>query len=287
MGEGLGKTGLVRITARSEIKAFLALVKIDMIEFKRYFLDFAGGLISPLFWLASYVLAGLALTGGDPAAFAEWAGTSNFIGYYVLGSVFSSYVYSALFDIGEGLRGMMTSGVFENVYLAPVRHLNLLVSRSFFTIFRTTIQAVISVLVAKAIFNFELLTENLAIVALIMGLTVLTLYGFAFFYAGLVLFLRETTKITRIVSTVTPFLCGFYFSIHILPEPIRLISWALPLTYSIDALRNVLIGSGTLLPLMTEIAILAGMAAAFPFLGYRMYKFIEKLARRRGTLGYF
>ncbi len=181
----------------------------------------------------------------------------------------------------------MSSGVFETVYMTPIKRTVFLLSRSFTSLFTTTFQTLLTLALAEIIFGYEL-SPNYGAAILIIGLTVLALYGFAFIYAGFAMLLKESQKVTWILGMLIPLLCGFYYPITILPGWLQTISRLIPITYSADALRMVLIPETavvSLLPLWMEIALLAGVATFLPFLGYRSYARIERKARIEGTLG--
>ena len=69
------------------------------------------------------------------------------------------------------------------------------------------------------------------------------------------------------------------------PKPFEVVSLALPLTYGYDAARGLLLGARTLLPLPTEVAILAAFMAIMVALGAYVFARVERRCRQLGTLG--
>ena len=63
------------------------------------------------------------------------------------------------------------------------------------------------------------------------------------------------------------------------------VSLALPLTYGYDAVRGILLGSKTLLPIPYEVGILLGFMVVMGVLGYAVFKRVERRCQRLGTIG--
>lgn len=113
----------------------------------------------------------------------------------------------------------------------------------------------------------------------------LALYGFGFFYAGLAIQLKGTYEFSYLISFILPVLCGFSYSVLILPAQVQVISKLTPLTYSIDMLRVSILATFPLIPSDLELIVLGFSALVFRYLGYRMYLKLEARARKEGTLG--
>jgi ABC-type multidrug transport system permease subunit len=85
--------------------------------------------------------------------------------------------------------------------------------------------------------------------------------------------------------------CAMFFPFRVLPEPVRLLSRAIPLSYCIDAFRSTLIGFPPgfpeLAPIGTELIIVAVYAVAAPVLGYALFRAVERRLRQNGRLGQY
>jgi len=120
-----------------------------------------------------------------------------------------------------------------------------------------------------------------------VGLVLLNLiivYGYGLVLAGLMLLVRSGT-FTHAWSTVLPLLLGETFSVGILALPLRVVALAIPLTYGLDALRWAFSGARTVLPLASELAVAGSAALVLPWAGGAFFRWIEGIARRRGSLG--
>ena len=81
-------------------------------------------------------------------------------------------------------------------------------------------------------------------------------------------------------------LCAMMYPFSVLPDiVVDYGSRWVPLSYSVDAFRSVLMGrTPELLPLETEIIIVVIFGLVMPVVGYLLFKWQEKVVREKGTL---
>jgi ABC-2 type transport system permease protein len=68
------------------------------------------------------------------------------------------------------------------------------------------------------------------------------------------------------------FLCGVFFPVSSMPYPLSILSYLLPLTYTVDALKYCLLKNKGMIPLFLNLLILLG----FVFLLFSLSLFIFK-----------
>ena len=277
-------TSLSKRSPLSEIRAIFAGVSVDLKQMRVYLLNFIGTLFVPLLFLLTFYLTVTSLTGGDLSRFHQITGSYDILAYMLVGYVFTSYVNDALFSIGENLKGMMTYGVFESISMVPLSRVAFLLMWTLSSYMWTTIYTSMILVSVWLLFGF-VLQGNLPLAAFVIVLSVVALYGFGFFYAGFAIQLKGTYKFSYFISMIFPILCGFSYSILVLPAQVQVISRVIPLTYSIDMLRVSILATFPLIPTELELLVLAVSALVFPYLGYRTYLRLERRARREGTLG--
>ncbi len=203
--------------------------------------------------------------------------------FILLGAVLSDFVAAVFWGMGFSLKEEMDAGVLESNWLAPVPRL-LLVGRTVASLALTTLTSAVMLLLAWFLFGFRI-TGN-ALVALVpLVPTLVALYGFGFAFAAVVLLLREANTLIDVSSYLVTLLSGSQFPIGVLPRFLVPLSLALPLTYGYDALRGVLLGTRTILPLRYEIALLLAAMVLLTALGYGVFRWVERRCQELGTLG--
>ncbi len=120
----------------------------------------------------------------------------------------------------------------------------------------------------------------------ILALSAVGSYGFAFLLFGLTLRFKDAESVISLVGNTAPLLGGVFFPVSLLPQPLRALSFLFPFTYGADALRGVWFGSPTLFPRPVQLVLLAGLALAYLLLGWTALVHFERKARERGFEGF-
>ncbi len=276
---------LVEPSWRSHARAILAIAKKDCLRFACYPMNAVFQVLQPLIWLTPVYFLGRSFAAPDGnAGFADYAGTDDFMSFILLGTVLSHYVSAVFWGMGYSLKEEMNAGVLESNWLAPVPRPLLLAGRTVASLALTTLTSAVMLLLAWFLFGFRITGNVLA--ALVPAAPMLVaLYGFGFALAAVVLLLREANTLIDVSDYLITLLSGSQFPVRVLPGFLLPLSLALPLTYGYDAVRGILLGTTTLLPLRYEIALLLAAMALFIALGYAVFRRVERRCQELGTLG--
>jgi ABC-2 type transporter. len=93
---------------------------------------------------------------------------------------------------------------------------------------------------------------------------------------------KDAGSVVSILGNSAPLLGGVFFSVALLPQPLRVLSLAFPFTYGADALRALWLGTVPLFPLRQELGLLGLLAAGYLALGWWALLRFERLARHHG-----
>ncbi|MHB8926493.1 MAG: ABC transporter permease [Bacillota bacterium] len=265
-----------------------AMFRKEFLIYLRYPMWLVSAIVGPVLWMIPNIGIGLAFIGrgGDGSHFQATTGASNYLMYLVIGGFLWGFVGSVLWNIGFALKDEMWRGTLEHNWLAPVPRFYLLVGRSIFSIVTTTVESFIAMAILAALFPFQVGGNILAALGLLV-VTLIGLYGIGFIFCGLVMVVREPSAPANIIQIGLMIVCGTSYPIWVLPGWLQAVGKAIPLTYGIDAIRAVLLGSRTIYPLGVEVAILLASAVLIPAAGYAIFQVIERRARVLGTLGQF
>ena len=276
---------LPKRTLGSYLRAVLAIAKKDALHFLRYPLNALFRIVQPIIWLTPVYFMGQSFAGtGGNSGFAGYAGTADYMSFIIIGSVLSSFVSSVFWGMGFSLKTEMDSGVLESNWLTPLPRPLFLVGQTIASLTLTALTSTGIVLLGWWLFGFQI-TGNALAALLVMLPMLLALYGFGFAFAGLVLLLKEANTLVDVSDYSVSLLSGSQFPVQVLPPALLSISLALPLTYGYDAVRGLLLGSSTLLPIRHEIGILLVFMVVMGVLGYGVFKRVERRCQRLGTIG--
>ena len=272
-------------TLRSQLRAVLAIAKKDALHFLRYPLNAAFGVLQPIIWLTPVYFMGRSFAGvGGSGGFAAYAGTGDYMSFIIVGAVISSYVSAVLWGMGYALKTEMDAGTLESNWLTPVPRPLFLIGQTLASLALTTLTSAGVVALGWLLFDFRV-TGDVFLAALVTVPLLVALYGFGFAFAGLVLLLKEANTLVDVSSFALPLISGAQFPVQVLPPLLLPLSLALPLTYGYDAVRGLLLGTKTLVPIAYEVGILLVFMGLMGVLGYTVFKRVERRCQRLGTIG--
>lgn len=269
---------------RLALRAAAAIFRRDWLIYWRYPMNAVFWLTQPFIWFTPVYFMGRSfIEDGRAAGFEAFTGTSDFMAFVLLGGIMSSYVSAVFWSIGMTLKNEMSAGVLESNWLAPVPKAVQLAGRTVFSLVSVTCESVVLMAVMWLLFRFNLGRDVVPAVLTALPM-VIGIYGFGFAFAGLVLLMREANTMIDISSYLVNLLSGSTVPVVALPRFLMVIAMAIPLTYGYDAVRGILLGTRTLLPLHVEQAILVGFMGVMIALGLWAFGLVERRCRRLGTI---
>jgi ABC-2 type transport system permease protein len=221
-----------------------------------------------------------------------------FFSYMYVGNALYMFVADVLFGvtwvIHDDREHYMT---LKQVYIAPIRFSTYIFGRAAIKIaitsFGVLLTLIFGVLVLHVDINLGAVNWPLLVVALGLGLSTLAIMGLAL---GGVTFLtaKHGMGINEGIAGVFYVLSGVIFPITILPGWAQSISKFLPVTYWMEGVRRGLepgvmaqLGPATGLQGFSDLQlmlILVLAAISFLFISLRIFKYADKIARRKGKI---
>ncbi len=174
-----------------------------------------------------------------------------------------------------GLLGEMQSGTLEQMYLSPLPSWLLTIGLQVASVVEATVVSVTIPLQWAAL---------LPLIMLVLGSV-----GYSLILGGLTLLFKRLEILKEVFPVVVLIFGGVLISLEHMPGWMATIARFLPLTPGVDVLRKTLLdqvslgtlaGDGTLLWLV-------GNAVAYLLLGIVVFRWCERIAKRRGTLGQY
>jgi ABC-2 type transport system permease protein len=284
------QTMLARPSFGSELRAMLTIVRKEWALFVRYPSWVLSMLIWPVLFPVGYIFTAKALGGPDGAAlagFEQLTGTRDYVGYIILGTLIWMWLNMTLWDLGMYLRNEQMRGTLESNWLTPVGRASLMLGGGLTKLAISLIFMAVSLLEFRLVFGVRVLDGNLGLALLVLLLTIPAVHGIGIAFASLVLRFKEANAMVFLVRGVFMIFCGITFPIAVLPEWMRSVAAALPLTYTIRAIRAALLANASLADELPDLLVLAAFAVALPILGYAIFFLTERRSRRTGDLGQY
>jgi ABC-2 type transport system permease protein len=278
--------GLARHTLSQYVHTFWDMSKKTLVEMSRYPVAFVALFVQIFLIILMFLFA--ALTFSSPGAGA--AQGRHVAAVMVYGFVINMFLTLTLWEVGFSIREEQFRGTLESLYLSPASKFGNLVSRIFAVLMWTAIMSVFAVLLVASMVG-GLPQENVLAALAVLGMTISGLLGLGFLFAAVTIRIKESAQfLVGFLQIFFIIFSAMFFPFGALPPVVvDYVSRWLPVSYSVDAFRSLLMGLPPgfpeLLPLESEVAIVAIFGLLSPPLSYLVYKRVERRARIDGTLG--
>ena len=259
----------------------------------KYTIRYPGWLIMffiiPVVFSVIPIVLGWAVAGSPQQAalnFKERVGTEHYTLFMVLGSMIWLLSISIMWDFGMWLREEQQMGTLKQILVTPVNIFTLLLASSLWALMYSIIQFIVALIIAGIIFNFLplLFTPSLLLCTVYLVLGIFPLTGFALLIGSLIVKLKEAEAIIRLLQPLLAFLVGIFYPITIMPYFVKLIALTIPLTITLHDVRAILLNLDYLFNPYLDLFILLIYCAIWPILGLYMFQYVEKKAKKEGTL---
>lgn len=186
-----------------------------------------------------------------------------------------------------GLLGEMQSGTLEQMYLSPLPSWLLTIGLQVASIVEAVISALLLSLFIELVVQVPLPLHWAALIPLV--LLVLGSVGYSLILGGLTLLFKRLEILKELFQIVVLIFGGVLVSLDRMPGWMATMARFLPLTPGVEVLRKILLDGVSLGQLSGDGTLWWGLcsAAAYLALGIGIFRWCERIAKRRGTLGQY
>jgi ABC-2 type transport system permease protein len=267
------------------MRVIIAEINKDIRILLAYPIEIAFWIISPLLWAVPLIFQGKALIGGvQSTAFGNLAGTAEYIPYVLIGAIFSTYMFTAVWNMGNAFRNEMFYGTLEHVLSSPVRPIYILLGKGLYNSILSTFFVTIQILICVFIFGLNLTFSKIIPMLFFLILLMIGLYGVGFIAAALTLLIKEAHGILHLFEYILFLFTPIRYPVEVHPIT-RTVSLVIPLTYALIALRGILLGIE--FDFVKNSLILLGIDIIIIPVGIWIFNRIERHTKLKGTLAHY
>lgn len=267
------------------VEKVYAFIKRGFVIMVSYKLNFALTLATIMTQALSFYFIGKIFGGAVSSHLAPYGG--NYTNFVIWGIAFQGFIVSSLTSFSGEIRREQLMGTLELVLLSPTRLITILFCSSVWNYLFASVYAIATILVAAAFLGLELVSANIMTAVLMLALTVLSTMGIGMISAGVILVTKAGDPVAWVFSSLTILLSGVYYPVEVLPQALRSVSAALPLTYGLEGMRLALMRGAELDVLIDKAAILLVFTLITWILGYLVFYLGFSKARADGSLAQY
>lgn len=249
----------------------------------------ANRILGPIVWVAISVFSYTALVPEAQVseAFVREGQGPDFVAFLILGQTVFSFFSTLNFRGGMAIQRERWQGTLEVVMLAPTSRVAYLIGEGVFGLIDAGWTILLALVVTGIAFGAGFTVADPLLGLVVIALTLSSMVGLSLFFAAFYVLTRSAGPLSFAVQTPVRFFTGTSFPVGALPAVLQAVSYAIPMTYGIIAVRAAFMGTGTWESLSGTLLALVGFTAFFWVVGVLLIHRMENLAKERGTLHTF
>jgi ABC-2 type transport system permease protein len=265
------------MTLLQELDKIYFFMKRDILSFSTYKTNILLSVLSAFFGALSYAFLGA-------NALVQSVETNYHISYttyLLIGLAFNTYLSQSLTLVQRTINPWS----LEEVLVSPTGLVTFIVGSSAWGFIWSTL--VIAIYLAVGVLAFGVvLSINILGTVLVAALGIATFIGFSMIGAGLLILTKQGDPVTTVITIATNLFGNVLFPPDVMPQALKVISYFVPQYYFFTAIRGVLTGAAwdVILP---DLVLLVLMCAIILPLGYFVYSWCLRTAKKNGTLSWF
>jgi len=265
------------MTFPNELEKIYYFMKRDIISFSTYKTNILILIFTALFGALSFSYLGTSATSQSVLQMYNM----NLTTYLVIGLAFSTYLNQALTLVQKTINPW----ALEEVLVSPTRLSTFIVGSSLWGFIWSTAVVVIYLSIGVAFFGVSL-SVNIIGTLIVLALGIGTFLGFSMIGAGILILTKQGDPVTALITIATSLFGNVLFPVQVMPAALQAIAYILPQYYFFTSIRLMLTG-WTIAMIMPDLLILTVQCAIIVPLGYGVYAWCLKTARKNGTLSWF
>lgn len=280
---------LARPGFAANLGAFWAVTRREWTIFVRYPTWVIALFIWPMIFPMAYLLTARALSGVDGSGLAQFqlnTGVSDYIGYIAVGTTIWMWQNIVLWEVGFALRNEQMRGTLESNWLSPTWRFSFLMGSTLPQMVSMAMFMAVAVLEFALVFGVRF-EGSPWLSLLVLLVSIPSIYGLGFAFASVVITAKEAHAFVFLVRGLVMIFCGITYPVTLLPEWMQSITYWLPQTYVIHAMRLAALSPVTLADLLPDILPLIFFGVFWLTAGYILFNWMERRARQTGSIGQY
>ena len=262
---------------QQELEKIYYFMKRDIISFSTYKTNIVILILTALFGALSFAYLGSNASMQSVLQMYHM----NLTTYLLIGLAFNSYLAQALTLIQKTINPW----ALEEVLVSPTRLTTFIVGSSLWGFIWSTLVVVIYLAIGVFVFGV-MLSVNILGTVIVLALGIGTFIGFSMIGAGTLILTKQGDPVTALITIATSLFGNVLFPPQVMPQALQAISYVVPQYYFFTSIRLMLTG-WTIPMILPDLMILTLMCAIIVPLGYGVYAWCLKTARKNGTLSWF
>jgi ABC-2 type transport system permease protein len=208
----------------------------------------------------------------------------DYFSFVLIGIAFASYLHVALSSFSGCVREAQVVGTLEALLVTQTGIPVLVLFSSIYNFVLTSVRVIVYLVLGSFFLGMSLRDANYCGAVLVLLLTIIAFSSLGIISASFVMVLKRGDPFNWVFSNLSWLLGGVLYPVAVLPAWAQKVSYLLPITYSLEAMRlSLLKGRSTaeLLPSLLPLMIFAVLTLP---LSICLFAYAVRRAKRKGSL---
>jgi ABC-2 type transport system permease protein len=210
----------------------------------------------------------------------------EFFGFLLLGTALFPFAILAMQVLPSEVGSGVGTGTFEAMLATPARLPSLFVGFVSYDLIWTSVRTV-ALLMFGAILGATIAPQQILALVVVVVFIVLAHLPIGLLATAFMLMFRTTLELPKLAMFASTIFAGIYYPTSVIPEQVRVISAAVPLTYGLRAARRVALQNASLADVGADLGMLAAFAVLLGVVGLVVLRAALLAVRRAGTLAHY
>lgn len=267
------------------LEKMFAFIKRDFYIHISYRIAFIFEWISTLTTVATFYFVSK-LVGQAAAPYLSEYQTGYFP-FVLIGIAFSGYLNTSLQSFSSNIRYEQLLGTLEAMLATPTKISHIIIGISIWDFLFTSITTIIALLFGILFFKVDLSQMNFLASLVILVMTIVSFSSIGIISAAFIMVLKKGNPISWLISTFAGLFGGVFFPVEMLPKGLKLISYFIPITYSLRGLRHAILQGYSFRMLLPDMIILLFFCVTLFPLSILIFKKAVELTKVTGSLTHY
>jgi ABC-2 type transport system permease protein len=259
-----------------------AFLKRDLTILLSYKMALITTTIGTVFPLLSYFFISKLVPGNAQESLTQYGG--DYFSFTLVGIAFTTYFTMAVQEFSATTRRDQMAGCLEALLSSQTDTKSIIIMSAIFKFIHNGTVLIFMFLIASLFLGFDLSNINILSTILTLVLSLIVFISLGIFSAAGTIIFKQGEPFGLIFGALSSLLGGAVFPIALLPAGLKMFSFIIPITYSLDALRLSILNGYSIVMLSKQLLILFSLAIIILPLSLKFFEWAVEKGKREGTL---
>ena len=263
-----------------------AFLKRDYAQAASYKIYFVVQIVDVLFVASIFYFMGQIFREAAAPVLTPYGG--NYFAFIFIGVAFTDYLSVSLTAFHTSIRESQMMGTLEILLMTPVKLSTVLICSSLWPYLFTSYRFLLYLAVGAILFGLNLGSANILSTVVVLALSILCFATLGILTASIVMVIKKGGDWSKLFLTgVSVLLGGVAYPVSVLPGWLKSLSTLVPLTHSLNAMRQALLQGSALADLAPDLLSLGLFSLILWPLSLWTFRLSVRRTKATGTLSQY